>query len=98
MSRQRVLSLFKTLQRTSQSVFRGDPRALTAARDKIRTEFEKNRGVRSETAVEELIQHGKDCDTVYNSSERIQFPNVVFIFVFRFSIPRSCGRTSSRPA
>ncbi len=88
MSRQRVLSLFKTLQRTSQSVFRGDPRALTAARDKIRTEFEKNRGVRSETAVEELIQHGKDCDTVRSQRAYVCFFDVFSILILNPQVLR----------
>ena len=58
------LKLFKDLHRTVQTVFKGDLRAQIAARDKIRSEFYKNKNVSNEETINELIKYGYECDTV----------------------------------
>lgn len=63
-----ALKLYKKLHRTAQTVFRGDARALSASRDKIRAEFTKNKSVAKESAVLELVKHGHECDQVLRKS------------------------------
>eukprot|EP00092_Neocalanus_flemingeri_P012724 GFUD01013711.1.p1 GENE.GFUD01013711.1~~GFUD01013711.1.p1 ORF type:complete len:126 (+),score=40.77 GFUD01013711.1:40-417(+) len=60
MSGREALVLYKTLHRTVQRVFRGDVPAMFAARDKICEEFSKNRAVKSETSINELINQGRE--------------------------------------
>ncbi len=64
-TRSRALSLFKTLHRSVQTVFRGDLRAMLIARDKIEAEFRKNRNLTDQGAIEELLKHGADCNKVF---------------------------------
>ncbi len=59
-----VLKLYKQLHRTVQRVFRGDESAISAARVRIRSDFEKNKHVQAPVAVDELINLGRDCDRV----------------------------------
>ena len=59
-----VLKLYKQLHRTVQTVFRGDTRAQVISRDKIRSEFDKNKKVTSQQTIDELIKYGNDCDGV----------------------------------
>jgi len=66
--RAQALSLFKSLNRTAQEVFRGDGKAFHAARAKIREEFAKNATVESENSILELVQHGKDCEKARNQA------------------------------
>ena len=67
-SRSTVLSLYKRLHRTSQSVFAGDSRMIEGARVKIKEEFWKNRNVTSVGAVQELIKVGEDSVMVLKTS------------------------------
>lgn len=68
MAGREALSLYKTLHRTVQKVFRGDLQAMFAARDKVCDEFEKNRGVTSEVSIRELLKQGQDVNTILNES------------------------------
>ena len=58
--RSQVLGLYKQLHRTAQTVFAGDPVALSAAREKIYADFAKNKGVTSETSLKELVALAAD--------------------------------------
>jgi len=64
MSRREALKLYKSLHRTVQRTFKGDIPALLAARDKICEEYHKNRHVRSEPAIAELINHGQEVNRI----------------------------------
>ncbi|XP_064071395.1 complex III assembly factor LYRM7 [Vanessa tameamea] len=57
-----VLKSFKQLHRTRLRVFAGDERALTAARLRINDEYNKNRNVENEEAIEALIKYGEDVE------------------------------------
>jgi len=59
MSGREALVLYKNLHRTIQRVFSGDVPAMLAARDKVCEEFLKNRSVKSETSISELINQGE---------------------------------------
>ena len=59
-----VMKLYRSLHRTARAVFRGDQFALTAAHQRIRQEFEQNKNVENGDKISELIQYGKDCETV----------------------------------
>ena len=63
-NRSAALRLYKHLHRTSQVVFQGDVRAVAAARNKIRDEFNKNRGVSSPAAIQELTKIGHEAAVV----------------------------------
>lgn len=60
MSGREALVLYKNLHRTIQRVFSGDVPAMLAARDKVCEEFLKNRSVKSETSISELINQGRE--------------------------------------
>ena len=57
-SNREALRLYKSLHRTVQRVFKGDYRAMFAARDKVCEEFNKYRHVTNVNAVEGLIKQG----------------------------------------
>ena len=63
-SRRQVLSVFKALHRTAQTVFRGDPRALTVVRQRIIEDFRSNKDVAKQESIDELIGHAWDCNKV----------------------------------
>jgi len=63
-----ALTLYKSLHRTVQRVFRGDITAMLAARDKICDEFNKNRNVKNETSIVELINQGKQVQEILDKS------------------------------
>ncbi|XP_072174170.1 complex III assembly factor LYRM7-like [Diadema setosum] len=58
--RSQVLSLYKSLQRTAQTTFQGDTRALQAARVRIRDEFKKNATESDTKALQKLLKIGED--------------------------------------
>jgi len=60
--------LYKSLHRTVQKVFRGDVPAMLAARDKVCEEFNKNRNVKSETSIAELINQGREVQKILDQS------------------------------
>lgn len=66
--RRKVLGCFKQLHRTRLTVFEGDSKALAAAREKINTEFLKNKNVSDAAAVEELITFGRQVEEVLRTS------------------------------
>ncbi len=70
-----VLRLYKSLNRTVQSVFRGDQVAQAAAYDKLRQEFGKNLNVENESKVTELIQYGRDCENILKQ-QVLQFEEI----------------------
>ena len=59
-----ILKLYKQLNRTVQIVFKGDIRALNAAKDKIRSEFEEKRNIKETKSIKELMKYGQECDQV----------------------------------
>jgi len=59
-----ILKLYKQLHRTVQTVFKGDIRALNAAKDKIRSEFNEKRNVTETKSLKELYKYGQECDNV----------------------------------
>ncbi|XP_053651464.1 complex III assembly factor LYRM7 isoform X2 [Cherax quadricarinatus] len=58
----------KQLHRTTLMVFEGDTTALAAAREKINTEFVKNKHVSNADAVEELITVGQQVEEILRTS------------------------------
>uniref|UniRef100_A0A3Q3W245 Complex III assembly factor LYRM7 n=1 Tax=Mola mola TaxID=94237 RepID=A0A3Q3W245_MOLML len=67
-SRLKVLSVFKTLHRTRQAVFKGDDRGLKAARLKINEEFRNNKNETSEENIKKMIKMGSDVEIVLRES------------------------------
>jgi len=63
-----ALVVYKALHRTIQRVFKEDIQAMLAARDKVCDEFSKNRGVTNENSIKELIQQGRDVNTILSES------------------------------
>ncbi|XP_045607464.1 complex III assembly factor LYRM7 isoform X2 [Procambarus clarkii] len=59
---------FKQLHRTRLTVFQGDTTALAEAREKINTEFAKNKHVSSADAVEELLTFGQQVEQVLRTT------------------------------
>ena len=51
-----ILKLYKQLNRTVQIVFKGDIRALNAAKVKIRSEFEEKRNIKETKSIKELMK------------------------------------------
>ena len=60
----KVLQLYRQLHRTTRYVFKGDIASINTVSAKIREEFDKNRSVKSDTAVEELIKYGQEADEI----------------------------------
>merc|ERR1711978_534809 len=60
----KVLQLYRQLHRTTRYVFKGDIASINTVSIKIREEFEKNRDVKSDTAVEELIKYGLEAEEI----------------------------------
>ncbi|KAJ8338882.1 hypothetical protein SKAU_G00356680 [Synaphobranchus kaupii] len=63
-SRLKVLRVFKALHKTRIDVFKGDIRALTAARQKINEEFRKNKEETSEEKINKMIKMASDVEIV----------------------------------
>ncbi|EAA04084.2 complex III assembly factor LYRM7 [Anopheles arabiensis] len=60
--RREALRWYKILQRTKNEVFSGDFRTISAARQRIREEFVKNKDIKDEKQIKEKIQIAKDVD------------------------------------
>uniref|UniRef100_A0A1B6KV98 Complex III assembly factor LYRM7 n=1 Tax=Graphocephala atropunctata TaxID=36148 RepID=A0A1B6KV98_9HEMI len=60
--RKDVLKAFKSLHRARTSVFQGDDFALKVARNKINEEFEKNKHIRDESVIREMIKYSKEVE------------------------------------
>ncbi|KAK4295877.1 hypothetical protein Pmani_031580 [Petrolisthes manimaculis] len=58
--RRKVLCVFKDLHRMRQTVFQGDTTTLSAAREKINSEFCKHKNETSVDKIEELIAKGQE--------------------------------------
>lgn len=58
--RREVLQAFKNLHRARKTVFNGDLKALTAAREKINEEFKKHKSASDNKAIENLIQYANE--------------------------------------
>ena len=63
-SNREALRLYKTLHRTVQRVFKGDFKAMFAARDKVCDEFNKYKNVTNKNAIEGLIKQGWEAQTI----------------------------------
>ena len=63
-SNREALILYKTLHRTVQRVFKGDFKAMFAARDKVCDEFNKYKNVTNKNAIEGLIKQGWEAQTI----------------------------------
>ncbi|ESO94974.1 hypothetical protein LOTGIDRAFT_232124 [Lottia gigantea] len=76
-TRSKVLKVFKDLHRTRKKVFHGDSFALTAARDKINTEFKTNKDVADSAKIEELLTVGRDCEILLRKTviQAVKKPN-----------------------
>jgi len=68
MAGREALILYKSLHRTVQRVFRGDIPAMLAARDKVCEEFIKNKTVKSEKSIAELINQGREVQMILDQS------------------------------
>ncbi|XP_063953689.1 complex III assembly factor LYRM7-like [Lytechinus pictus] len=66
--RSQVLSLYKLLQRTSQSTFLGDFKALEAAKLRIQDEFKSNKDVTDPKAIKKLLKTGEDVQLLLKTS------------------------------
>uniref|UniRef100_A0A182IVI6 Complex III assembly factor LYRM7 n=2 Tax=Anopheles atroparvus TaxID=41427 RepID=A0A182IVI6_ANOAO len=66
--RREALRWYKILQRTKDEVFAGDFRTITAARQRIREEFIKNKDVTDEKEIKEKIKIAKDVEVELRSS------------------------------
>uniref|UniRef100_A0A182QDQ7 Complex III assembly factor LYRM7 n=1 Tax=Anopheles farauti TaxID=69004 RepID=A0A182QDQ7_9DIPT len=60
--RREALRWYKILQRTKNEVFSGDFRTISAARQRIREEFIKNKDIKDEAQIKEKIKIAKDVD------------------------------------
>uniref|UniRef100_A0A182LUT1 Complex III assembly factor LYRM7 n=1 Tax=Anopheles culicifacies TaxID=139723 RepID=A0A182LUT1_9DIPT len=67
-NRLQALRWYKILQRTKNEVFSGDFRTISAARQRIREEFIKNKDIKDEQQIKEKIQIAKDVDVELRSS------------------------------
>ena len=63
-----ALKLYKSLHRTVQRVFKGDHRAMFAARDKVCEEFSKYKHVTNENSTRELLAQGWEAQKVLSQS------------------------------
>jgi len=63
-SRTKILSLFKTLHRTREAVFRGDDHALKVTREKINEEFRKHSTVSNPEEIKKLIQVASESNDI----------------------------------
>merc|ERR1739842_206156 len=59
-----VLQCFKNLHKTRCAVFKGDERALQAAREKINLEFKTNKNIDKPESVSELIKYCNEIEEV----------------------------------
>ncbi|XP_058125066.1 complex III assembly factor LYRM7 [Anopheles ziemanni] len=66
--RREALRWYKILQRTKNDVFAGDFRTITAARQRIREEFIKNKDITDEKEIQEKIKIAKDVEVELRSS------------------------------
>ncbi len=96
-TRRQVLSVFKTLHRTAQTVFRGDPRAMVMARDKIEADFKKNKSVTKQEEIEELVNFARDCNKVWKGYIQNKGRVPRFILPFAVICTRYFVRMSFRP-
>ncbi|VVD05782.1 complex III assembly factor LYRM7 [Leptidea sinapis] len=60
--RKSVLMSFKKLHRTRNNVFKGDVKALNAARVKINEEYKKNKHVTDTAAIQAMIKFSTDVE------------------------------------
>ncbi|XP_071788613.1 complex III assembly factor LYRM7-like [Asterias amurensis] len=60
--RSKVLALFRSLHRTSQSTFMGDEVALNAARKRINDEFRENKDETDPDEIKHMIKVGVDVE------------------------------------
>ena len=60
----KVLQLYRQLHRTTKIVFKDDFASIGTVSAKIRGEFEKNRNVKNEAAIEELLKFGQESDEI----------------------------------
>ncbi|KAK9512664.1 hypothetical protein O3M35_001038 [Rhynocoris fuscipes] len=58
--RKEVLKAFRTLHKARKIVFKGDLKALTAARDRINEEFKQKKSVDDKKTIEQLIEHAHE--------------------------------------
>ena len=63
-----ALRLYKSLHRTVQRVFKGDHRAMFAARDRVCEEFSKYKHVTNENSTRELLAQGWEAQKVLSQS------------------------------
>jgi complex III assembly factor LYRM7 len=63
-ARTKVLSLFKTLHRTREVVFRGDDHALKVTREKINEEFRKHSTVSNPEEIKKLLQIASESNDI----------------------------------
>ena len=60
----KVIQLYRQLHRTTKIVFKDDFASIGTVSAKIRGEFEKNRNVKNEAAIEELLKFGQESDEI----------------------------------
>ena len=60
----KVIQLYRQLHRTTKTVFKDDSASIGTVSAKIRGEFEKNRNVKNEAAIEELLKFGQESDEI----------------------------------
>ena len=60
----KALQLYRQFHRTTRIVFKDDFASIGTVSAKIRGEFEKNRNVKNEAAIEELLKFGQESDEI----------------------------------
>ena len=60
----KVIQLYRQLHRTTKTVFKDDFASIGTVSAKIRGEFERNRNVKNEAAIEELLKFGQESDEI----------------------------------
>ncbi|XP_014252492.1 complex III assembly factor LYRM7 [Cimex lectularius] len=60
--KRQVLHTFKVLHRTRLNVFKGDDKALAAARERINYEFRKNKTLCDDSAIRDMVVYAQEVD------------------------------------
>ncbi|XP_055905516.1 complex III assembly factor LYRM7 [Eupeodes corollae] len=85
-----VLKAFKNLHRTRESVFKGDHKALVAARAEINLNFRKNLSVTDEVEIKKLVKLAEDVNKELRTNvvQAVEKESGIFEVNIREEVPR----------
>ena len=92
----KAIQLYKQLHRTTKIVFKDDFASIGTVSAKIRGEFEKNRNVKNEAAIEELLKFGQESDEILRKFvlQIEQVDETTYRTHIRYSLQGVCERIS----